>query len=362
MLATAGGDGTVRLWEMATATPCASLLGHTDWVQALAWAPGGGYLVSGSREGAVGVWGDGGGSGGPQGGKLCGRGHGGYVTGASWEPLHRTGTGRGRFVTSSKDGTVRVWRVSEAHRGELEGVLSGHSACVTCVRWGGGGLVYSSSHDRTLMVWDVESRTVVHTLRGHGHWVNNFALNTELVLRSGAFDHTKKVFGGKLEASEYAKTRYEEVLRTSGGQEKLVSCSDDHTLFLWTPGDSAKPVARMTGHQDLIYSVRFSPDGSTIASASQDKSIKLWRARDGHYMCSLRNHVGAVYHVAWSLDSRFLVSASKDSTIKLWDPSRGRMIEDLPGHADEVYAVDWSPDGLRVASGSKDTSVRIWRH
>ena len=87
----------------------------------------------------------------------------------------------------------------------------------------------------------------------------------------------------------------------------------------------------MHGHQDLIFLVMFSPDGTTIASCSQDKSIKLWRARDGKYIGSLRNHVGSVYHVAWSLDSRLVISASEDSTVKLWDVAKYRIILDLPG-------------------------------
>ena len=65
------------------------------------------------------------------------------------------------------------------------------------------------------------------------------------------------------------------------GPERLVSGSDDFTLFLWHPELDKKPVARMTGHQQLINDVRFSPDTRLLASASFDKSVKLWDGKTG---------------------------------------------------------------------------------
>lgn len=66
--------------------------------------------------------------------------------------------------------------------------------------------------------------------------------------------------------------------------ERLVSGSDDFTLFLWKPAEEKKPVARMTGHQALVNEVLFSPDTRLLASASFDKSIKIWDGRTGKYV------------------------------------------------------------------------------
>jgi ribosome assembly protein 4 len=158
---------------------------------------------------------------------------------------------------------------------------------------------------------------------------------------------------------ERFRLRYDAAVGTQG--ERLISGSDDFTLFLWNPSTSIKPVARLTGHQALVNHVSFSPDGRYLASASFDKSVKLWNGVTGQFLSSLRGHVGRAYQVAWSADSRLLMSSSQDSTLKVWDVRTRTLKQDLPGHADEVYAVDWSPIGDRGASGGKDKMLKLWR-
>jgi ribosome assembly protein 4 len=118
--------------------------------------------------------------------------------------------------------------------------------------------------------------------------------------------------------------------------ERLVSGSDDFTMFFWEPEANKKPLARLTGHQKLVNHVSFSPDGRLIASASFDNSVKLWDGQNGKFIASLRGHVGPVYQVCWSSDSRMLISSSKDTTLKIWDLKTKKIKLDLPGHLDEV--------------------------
>ena len=95
--------------------------------------------------------------------------------------------------------------------------------------------------------------------------------------------------------------------------ELLISGSDDHTLFLWSPLSSTKPIARLTGHQREVSYVSFSSDGRWAASVAWDNTVRVWEGRMGKLITTLRRHVGAVYRLAWSADSRLLTSASKDS-------------------------------------------------
>ncbi|XP_054703135.1 notchless protein homolog 1 isoform X2 [Grus americana] len=288
----------------------------------------------------------------------------GRPTARSWPRAARTARNpECRYLASaSKDGSIRIW---DTLMGKCDKILTSHTQSVTCVKWGGDGLLYSSSQDRTIKVWRSQDGVLCRTLQGHAHWVNTMALSTDYVLRTGAFEpaeatiNPQDVSGSLAELKDKAQQRYDQVR----GQEpeRLVSGSDDFTLFLWRPAEDKKPLERMTGHQALINQVLFSPDTRIIASASFDKSIKLWDGRTGKYLTSLRGHVSAVYQIAWSADSRLLVSGSSDSTLKVWDAKTKKLAIDLPGHADEVYATDWSPDGQRVASGGKDKCLRIWR-
>jgi len=358
-LASGSGDKTVRLWDLTTETPKHVCKGHVSWVLALAWAPDSTLLASGDKTGQVMVWD-------PETGKQRGRtlvGHKQWITSIAWEPLHLgDGTAR-RLASASKDGSVRVW---DSRTGQCVRSLTSHTASVTCLRWGGTGLIYSASQDRTIKVWRADDGVLCRTLQGHGHWVNVLALNTDYVIRTGPYDpkDAKLVQDDAVlpaeEAKAMAEKRYNAVV-ASVGEEVLVSGSDDFTLFLWKPASEKTPIARMTGHQQLVNDVKFSPDARLVASASFDKSIRVWCGRTGRFLMTLRGHVQAVYQVSWAADSRLLVSGSADSTLKLWSMETRGLHTDLPGHGEEVYTVDWSPDGQRVVSGAKDKLLRIWR-
>lgn len=363
-LASGSGDKTLRLWDVSTTTPLHCCKGHNDWVLCVAWSPDGELVSSADKSGVICIWDSK--SGAMKGKQLTG--HKSWITCLSWQPYHSNPDSR-RFCSSSKDTTVRIW---DAYTGKCELILSGHTKTVTCVKWGGSGLIYTSSQDTTIKVWRDTDGVLCRTLTDHGHWVNVLSLSTDYAIKIAFFDPSNSNEDlSKLSTSQRQSRALNRYSDARGDCERIVSGSDDFTLILWRPENEKKPVERMTGHQQLINDVKFSPDGLRICSASFDKSIKVWHGITGKFLFTLRGHVQPVYQVSFSSDSCMVASASADSTLKVFDlvnkvretagstKTKKTDVISLDGHQDQVFALEWSPDGSKIVSGGKDTLLHM---
>ena len=138
----------------------------------------------------------------------------------------------------------------------------------------------------------------------------------------------------------------------------LASGTDDDTIRL-RDGVTGAHLRTLIGHRNRVRSVSFSPDGRTLASGSGDATIRLWDGVTGAHIRTLTGHTGSVRSVSFSPDGRTLASGSRDGTI-LWDGVTGAHIRTLTGHTNWVYSVSFSPDGRTLASGSADGTVLLW--
>jgi serine/threonine protein kinase len=121
---------------------------------------------------------------------------------------------------------------------------------------------------------------------------------------------------------------------------------------------SANPT--LMGHSGEVNSLAFSRDRITLASGSDDKTIKIWNLNNKKEIRTLKGHSNTVYSVAISLDGKIIVSGSSDKTIKIWNLQTGQLINTLYGHKDFVNSVAISPDGQTIASGSYDHTIKLW--
>lgn len=138
----------------------------------------------------------------------------------------------------------------------------------------------------------------------------------------------------------------------------LASACDDFTVRLWNVSvQAASHYKTLEGHTDQVRGVAFNQDATTIASASLDGTIRIWNVETGESI-PISGHTGGVHSVDFSFDNK-LVSSGEDGTLRLWTKS-GIPILTMLGHTDAVVSVVWSHRGHKIASASNDHTVRIW--
>ena len=122
------------------------------------------------------------------------------------------------------------------------------------------------------------------------------------------------------------------------------------------------------GHSAGVIGVAWSPDGTRIASGSDDHTVQVWDAASGGHVYTYRGHADAVLGVAWSPDNKRIVSGGGnvdngrgDTIAQVWDAANGGHVYTYRGHSLPIWTVAWSPDGTRLASGSWDKTVQVWQ-
>jgi WD40 repeat protein len=140
---------------------------------------------------------------------------------------------------------------------------------------------------------------------------------------------------------------------------RVATASDDNTARVWDAASGA-PVATLKGHEARVWMAVFSPDGERVATASDDTTARIWNAVTGATIAVLKGHVDAVSSVTFSPDGKRVATASDDKTARIWDAATGNLIAVLRGHSGLVNCVAFSSDGSRVATASTDGTARLW--
>jgi len=139
----------------------------------------------------------------------------------------------------------------------------------------------------------------------------------------------------------------------------ILSGSEDKTMILWETR-TGKKLRTFVGHSDEVTTVAFSPDGKIVASGSADRTMILWDNQTGKKLRTLAGHTDVVFMCIFSPDGATIASASWDKTVKLWDVRSGKELRTLAGHSGEVNACDFSPNGTMILSGAIDKTLKLW--
>lgn len=143
----------------------------------------------------------------------------------------------------------------------------------------------------------------------------------------------------------------------------IISSSDDMTIKVWHWDKDFLNVHMYEGHQHYVMQVAINPkDSNTFASASLDRTIKVWQLGSPDANFTLEGHWRGVNCVDYypGADKPYLISGSDDKTIKIWDYQTKTCVQTLEGHTENISTVMYYPDLPIILTGSEDFSVRLW--
>ena len=189
----------------------------------------------------------------------------------------------------------------------------------------------------------------------------DFAPRSERLASLGG-DNTALVWDTDLQKPELVLTGHENDVNSvawSPDGKQLVTSSLDGTARTWD-AQTANTLLVLKGHEGRVNASIWSPDGKRLATAGEDGKACIWDASDGKLQRCIETGGGAVWTLAWAADNERLVTGNDDGAIRIWQVETGEMLVTLRGHDAMVRHLAFAPDGDRLASAGHDGLVRIW--
>ncbi|MFG2123448.1 trypsin-like peptidase domain-containing protein [Streptomyces sp. NPDC048710] len=343
-LATAGRDGTARLWDTATGHPLHTLIGHSENVRAVVFSPDGTTLATAGEDGTARLWDA------RTGHSLHTLRHTGSVNATAFSPDGRT------LATAGEDGTARLW---DARTGHPLHTLR-HTGWVNATAFSpDGAILATAGMDGTARLWDTASGHPLRTLT-HLDSVNAVVFSPDgTTLATAGEDGTARIWdttvGHPLRTLPGLEGDVYKVVFSPDGTI-LAAAGDGGAVQLWDTV-TGRPLRTLTGLHGDVYKVVFSPDGTTLAAAGDHGAVQLWDTAEGRPLHTVRIRRGSLFVVAFSPDGRTLATGGLACPVELWDTATGRPLRTLPGLTGIVYAIVFSPDGRAFATASDDAGL-----
>ena len=349
-IASASDDGTIRLWN-AEGQPVQTLTGHQGLVTWVAFSPDGQLLASASTDNTARLWNL------VNGENRVLRGHSGPVAVVAFSPVDSS------LLTASFDNTARLWDPQLPSRLIFSGQPMRHAVFSP-----NGQLLAFGGEDKIIKVWDI-AHDRIQELHGHEKPINRLAFSPRQdAIASASDDGAVRIWRLPEGESQVLRGHQDAVtaLAFIPDGKTLVSGSRDKTVRIWDRASGSDQV--LSGHRDWIDDIAVSPDGTMMASAGRDRSaiagndaiskirgtVLLWNL-ENHQSRSLEHDL-RVFRVAFSPDGRSLATASE--AVRLWDVKTGDA-KMLAGH--DLAVVDLAFFGNdRLVSGGRDKRLIVW--
>lgn len=269
------------------------------------------------------------------------------------------------IASGSSDFTIKIW---DSETSAEVWTLQGHSGEVSAIAFSPSGHhIASGSSDCTIKIWDAETGTEIWTLQGHINevWSVSFDGEGEFITSKSDDDIVKTWDVGTgaciSTSKDSIKSKHYRLVFSSDKRRTAYFFANFDTVFISDEQDVTEDLF-LSGHSKPVTSVCFSPDNRLIASASDDRTVKIWDAKTGNELSTLLGHTRPVLSVCFSFDTNRIASGSSDTTIKIWDVESSTEVSALQSPAEFpriVSSVALSLDGRRIASGSQDGTIQI---
>lgn len=252
----------------------------------------------------------------------------------------------GRFIaSSSKDNTVRIWETTSGSY-RCVATLTGHTEAVHAVAWSQGGsqFVVSGSKDKTIKMWDLS-------------FLSTAAKNAKNAKPEAAFLEHRSV-----DSAAYTKKAHEKVINSMAvapNDRVFATASQDKTIKLWDAA-TGELQATLAGHRRGVWHVEFSPVERCLLSASADKTVKLWDIGQAVCVKTFEGHTNSVLRASFLTHGMQVLSTSSDGTLKLWTIKTSECVNTFTAHEDRAWALAVRDEGAEIITGGGDSLISVW--